>query len=187
MLIKLIDVINLFIKFFIKKLITKLLSSNIQIHWLCAMSNRFHKHTLGDYLPQSMKQPAKSVPKKKPLPKPILIYTEGMDLKPTILQALKDLNAVSVESSVNESLVVYMILYGGIDFNFDDFSQPDKVYHEWLDRIYKVLKELHQERLVVYGFKSVYSVYSKWYLELNPPSARKSFGNLGRHDEWWNT
>jgi len=142
------------------------------------------RHTFGDYLQNLPRQHTK-LTHKQGLPAPIVVFSDGMDVKTLVVQALKELGAVDVKSAVYTSDIVCKVVYGRTDFVFSRTDPNFQTYLLWQERIHDVLRSLHNERIVVFGFRNIFENYEQCYIELNPPSTRKSFGQFMGHGEMW--
>ena len=122
--------------------------------------------------------------KRQGLIKNIIIISEQDDLRHSVLKALTDIRAFNVEMSVYESDIVRQVVFGVCDRSI---TQGNEHYKKYYTAIIKVLYQLHKERLLVYGYESAESFYTKWYICLNPLSKRRCFGQFGDHFDMWDT
>ena len=93
-----------------------------------------------------------------------------------ILKTLHILGAIDPQTSVSPVAVIVDLVARRIG------TVPDgTVYLEnsaFGQNVKSEFMKLHSERQVVYGYKSLSSCYQKWYVCTDPPSVRRSFGNM---------
>jgi len=108
---------------------------------------------------------------------------EIVHFKDLIYSTLLTLKCTSPARAIKGSTIIATVIFNrkGIDLSFI----PDVDAEAWVNLFEDLMDQMYIDRLLVRGFPNLSSPFYVWYACPNPPSARKSFGNMNSVSDYW--